>query len=143
MQQVADRTAPQKPGGQRPGLQSAVSTAYFVLIREMRDAYNHSLRLVESARQRGIKPTARLFQTTPPTVRKWLRRFQQLGPRGLVELSRAPHHHPTKPAPRSSTLMDRPLLVIDPGRANVVIVPLGSRTKTLVLGKVGGLPSIR
>jgi hypothetical protein len=52
MQQGADRTAPQKPGGQRPGLQSAVSTAYFVLIREMRDAYNHRLRLVESARQR-------------------------------------------------------------------------------------------
>jgi transposase len=76
-----------------------VSTAYFVLIREMRDAYNHRLRLVESARQRGIKPTARLFQTTPPTVRKWLRRFQQQGPRGLVELSRAPHHHPNQTSP--------------------------------------------
>jgi hypothetical protein len=30
----------------------------------MRDAYNHRLRLVDSARQHGIKPTARLFQTT-------------------------------------------------------------------------------
>ncbi len=35
------------------------------------------MRLVESAKQRGIKPTARLFATTVPTVRKWLRRFQQ------------------------------------------------------------------
>ena len=34
---------------------------YFDLIREMKNAYNHRLRLVESARQRGIKPTARLF----------------------------------------------------------------------------------
>ncbi len=73
-----------------------MSTAYFVLIREMRDAYNHRLRLVQSARQRGIKPTARLFQTTVPTVRKWLRRYQQHGPRGLIELSRAPHHPPGK-----------------------------------------------
>jgi transposase len=77
-----------------------VSTAYFVLIREMRDAYNHRLRLVESARQRGIKPTARLFSTTVTTVRKWLRRFQQQGPRGLIEVSRAPHHQPNKTAPQ-------------------------------------------
>jgi len=61
----------------------AVSAPYFVLVREMREAYNHRLRLVESARQRGIKPTARLFRTTVPTVRKWLRRFQQQGLRGL------------------------------------------------------------
>jgi transposase len=64
----------------------------------MRDAYNHRLRLVAAARQRGIKPTARLFQTTVPTVRKWLRRYQQQGPRGLIALSRAPHHQPGKTA---------------------------------------------
>src|SRR5712691_1794303 len=62
----------------------------------MRDAYNHRLRLVHSARQLGIKPTARLFQTTVSTVRKWLRRYQQQGPRGLIELSRTPHHQPGK-----------------------------------------------
>ena len=62
----------------------------------MKDAYNHRLRLVHSARQQGIKFTARLFQTTVPTVRKWLRRYQQQGPRGLIELSRAPHHQPDK-----------------------------------------------
>ena len=72
---------------------------YYDLVREMRDAYNHRLRLVESARQRGLKPTARLFATTVPTVRKWLRRYQQLGPSGLVEQSRAPHHQPGKTSP--------------------------------------------
>ena len=79
---------------------------YFDLVREMRDAYNHRLRLVESARQRGIKATARLFATTVPTVRKWLRRFQQHGPSGLVEHSRAPHHQPHKTPPR----IEAPLL---------------------------------
>lgn len=73
-----------------------MTAPYFDLIREMKDAYNHRLRLVESARQRGIKPTARLFQTTAPTVRKWLRRFQQQGPSGLREHSRAPHRQPRK-----------------------------------------------
>jgi hypothetical protein len=71
------------------------------LVREMKDAYNHRLRLVQSARQMGIKPTARLFSTTVPTVRKWLRRFQQgpqspwqiierLNPRSPLELCLLP-----------------------------------------------------
>jgi len=69
---------------------------YFDLVREMRDAYNHRLRLVQHARQHGIKPAARAFATTVPTVRKWLRRYQQHGPSGLREHSRAHHHCPHK-----------------------------------------------
>jgi len=63
------------------GYNPPVSSAYFILVREM--AYNHRLRLVAYARQHGIKPAARLFQTTPPTVHKWLRRHQQQEPRGF------------------------------------------------------------
>lgn len=74
----------------------AVSAPYFTLVREMKDAFNHRLRLVQSAREIGIKPAARLFQTTVPTVRKWLRRFHQHGLRGLIEHSRAPHRQPNK-----------------------------------------------
>jgi hypothetical protein len=48
-----------------------ISVRYFDLVREMKNPYNHRLRLAESAQQRGIKPTARLFATTVPTVRKW------------------------------------------------------------------------
>jgi transposase-like protein len=84
----------------------APSARYFDLVREMKNAYNHRLRLIESARQRGIKPTARLFTTTVPTVRKWLRRYQQHGPSGLLELSRAPHLQPRK-TPATS----RPILL--------------------------------
>src|SRR5258708_5107184 len=62
----------------------------------MKNAYNHRLRLVESVRERGIKPTARLFATSTLTVRKWWRRYQQHGPSGLREHSRAPHRHPLK-----------------------------------------------
>lgn len=73
-----------------------MAARYFDLIREMKSAYNHRLRLVESVRQRGIKPTARLFLTTTLTVRKWWRRYRQHGPSGLQEHSRAPHHSPRK-----------------------------------------------
>ncbi len=73
---------------------------YFDLIREMKqNTYNHRLRLVESAQERGIKPTARLFATTVPTVRKWLRRFEQNGPSGLIGQSRARHRQPHKTPP--------------------------------------------
>jgi len=76
----------------------AAPARYFDLVREMRDAYNHRLRLVESVRERGIRPTARLFATSPLTVRKWWRRYQQQGPSGLKEHSRAPHRSPLKTA---------------------------------------------
>src|SRR5207245_9191719 len=77
----------------------ATFARYFDLVREMKHAYNHRLRLVESAKQRGIKPTARLFATTVPTVRKWLRRHQQHGPSGLVALSRARYQQSQKTPP--------------------------------------------
>lgn len=72
---------------------------YFDLVREMRDAYNHRLRLVHCARREGLKPAARTFATTVRTVRKWLRRYQQHGLSGLREHSRAHHHCPHKTSP--------------------------------------------
>jgi hypothetical protein len=54
------------------------TSATFNLVREMRDAYKHRLRLVQRLR---------LFIATVPTVRKWLRRYQQQGPSGLREES--------------------------------------------------------
>ncbi len=70
-----------------------MSARYFDLIREMKqNTYNGRTHLVEGAKERGIKPTARLFAYTAPTVRKWLRRFQQQGLSGLLDHSRARHH---------------------------------------------------
>ena len=65
----------------------------------MKNAYNYRLRLVESACQRGINSTARLFAATVRSVRKWLRRDRQHGPSGMVELSCAAHHQPRKTPP--------------------------------------------
>ena len=67
---------------------------YFDVIRKMPNAFDYRLRLVTHARQHGIKATARAFSTTVPTVRKWLRRFQAQGLKGLQEHSRAPLHQP-------------------------------------------------
>ena len=78
----------------------ATAARYFDLVREMKlNVFNHRLRLVESVKERGIKPTARLFATSALTVRKWWRRYQQHGPSGLKEHSRAPHQQPLKTSP--------------------------------------------
>ncbi|HXX14457.1 MAG TPA: helix-turn-helix domain-containing protein, partial [Candidatus Eremiobacteraceae bacterium] len=77
-----------------------IAARYFDLVREMKNAYEHRLRLVESAKRHGIKPTARIFATTVPTVRKWLRRFQQHGPSGLTEQSRARYRQGHKTPPQ-------------------------------------------
>ncbi len=72
---------------------------YYDLVREMRDAFNHRLRMVQHVRQHGLKPTARAFTTSALTVRKWWRRYQQHGLAGLKEQSRAPYHCPHKTPP--------------------------------------------
>lgn len=60
------------------------------------DKYDLRLRIVTHALREGVKPTARLFDTTPKTVRKWLKRYQQERLAGLNELPRIPLHCPHK-----------------------------------------------
>jgi len=50
--------------------------------------------MVIHAKEHGVKPTARLYATTPKTVRKWLMRFIEGGYQDLADLSRRPHHSP-------------------------------------------------
>jgi transposase len=50
--------------------------------------------MVQYALSYGVKPTARVFDTSPPVVRKWLNRFKEQGYAGLIDLSRRPHHSP-------------------------------------------------
>lgn len=54
------------------------------------DKFDLRLRIVKYACGYGIKPAAKLFSTTPKTVRKWLRRYQQERLAGLSELPRIP-----------------------------------------------------
>jgi transposase len=69
---------------------------YFDVVRQMKNAFDYRLRLVTYARRHGIKAAARAFRTTVPTVRKWRRRWEAQGLKGLQELSRAPHSCPHK-----------------------------------------------
>jgi transposase len=69
---------------------------YFEVVRHMKNAFNYRLRLVTHARQQGIKAAARAFRATVATVRKWLRRYEVQGLKGLQEVSRAPHSCPHK-----------------------------------------------
>ena len=50
--------------------------------------------MVIHAREHGVKPTARLYATSPKTVRKWFMRFIEGGYQALGDLSRRPHYSP-------------------------------------------------
>jgi transposase len=46
--------------------------------------------VVRYAREHGVKPAASMFNTTPKTVRKWLKRWEPGSMRGLEDQSKAP-----------------------------------------------------
>lgn len=47
-----------------------------------------------------IRRVARAFGISRPTARKWLRRWREEGPRGLLDRSSAPHRIPHRTSPR-------------------------------------------
>ena len=67
---------------------------YSRMINQVKDKYDLRLRLVQSARSIGVKPTARLYGASPQTVRKWVRRHKAQARSGLADLSHAPHTCP-------------------------------------------------
>lgn len=71
--------------------------AYNNLKAKVKDAFSLRVALVQSALEKGVKPTARVYQTSPQTVRFWLKRYKSEGISGLQERS----HIPQKPHPQS------------------------------------------
>jgi len=67
---------------------------YYAIMRNCKDKKHHRYQMVIQAQEHGIKPAARVFHTTPATVRKWLYRFKAGGFGGLEDLSRKPHTSP-------------------------------------------------
>lgn len=63
---------------------------YDEMRRASKDPKVFRYKLVNYAKEHGIKPAARAFDTTPKTVRKWLRRWEPGSMRGLSDRSRAP-----------------------------------------------------
>ena len=52
--------------------------------------------MIQKALEIGIKPAARLFHTSPPLVRNWLKRFKSGGYSGLNDRSQRPHNCPNE-----------------------------------------------
>lgn len=63
---------------------------YYTIMRKSKDPRWIRYEIVRYAKEEGVKPAARVFSTTPKTVRKWLRRWQPGSLRGLEDQSKAP-----------------------------------------------------
>lgn len=63
-------------------------------MRKVKDKKQQRYQMVIYALDNGVKPTARLYDTTPKTVRKWIRRFKQNGYEALVDSSTRPKYSP-------------------------------------------------
>ena len=69
---------------------------WYQVMRLSKDKKQQRYQMVMYAKEHGIKPTARIFATTPKTVRKWVGRFDEGGYQALADLSRRPHQSPNK-----------------------------------------------
>jgi transposase len=63
-------------------------------MRLSKDKKQQRYQMVIHAKERGVKPAAKLYATTPKTVRKWMRRFTKGGYQALDDLSRRPLSSP-------------------------------------------------
>jgi transposase len=72
---------------------------YYDVMRKSKDPKWIRHRIVLSAKEAGIRETARQFGVSRATVRKWYRRFEEQGYRGLESLSRRPKHSPNATPP--------------------------------------------
>lgn len=81
---------------QNPLLPLSETKAYYAMIcaDDPKFALRHNL--VNHALKHGIRATARIFECTRLTVRKWLRRFKEQRNRGLIAQSRTPKSCPHK-----------------------------------------------
>lgn len=68
--------------------------SYYQIMRQSKDKKVWRYQMAQKALSIGVKPTARLFHTSPSVVRTWRNRFLQEGYSGLSDRSRRPHHSP-------------------------------------------------
>ena len=67
---------------------------WYQVMRLSKDKKQQRYQMVIHAKEHGVKPTARLYATSPKTVRKWLVRFEEGGYQALDDVSRRPHSSP-------------------------------------------------
>ncbi|MCK5268007.1 MAG: hypothetical protein KAR07_07560 [Spirochaetes bacterium] len=68
---------------------------YYDFFRNCKDPYDIRRQIVRYALKNGIKPAAKHFETTPKTVRKWVKRDQN-GDKRFKDLSKKPKISPNK-----------------------------------------------
>ena len=69
---------------------------YYDLYKGDFTMFDLRLKIALSANDVGNKTTARLFKTTVATVKKWKKRYNELGKKGLMNLSKKPHTSPNE-----------------------------------------------
>ena len=67
---------------------------WYQVMRLSKDKKQQRYQMVIHAKDHGVKPTARLYATSPKTVSKWFLRFIEGGYQALGDLSRRPHFSP-------------------------------------------------
>ena len=67
---------------------------WYQVMRLSKDKKQQRYQMVIHAKEHGVKPTARLYATSPKTVRKWFLRFIEGGYQALGDLSHRPHFSP-------------------------------------------------
>jgi len=67
---------------------------YYQIMRNCTDKKQHRYQMVVHAEKNGIKPAARIFNTSPPVVRRWRDRYKAEGYSGLEDRSRRPKNSP-------------------------------------------------
>ena len=67
---------------------------YYHIMKQSKDKKPWRYQIARKALEIGVKPTARLFHTSPFVVRTWRDRFKSEGYSGLADHSRRPHYSP-------------------------------------------------
>jgi len=67
---------------------------YYQFMRICKDKKAYRYQMVVHAQVHGVKPTARVYKTSPPLVRKWKDRFEEEGYSGLEDHSKRPRNMP-------------------------------------------------
>ncbi len=67
---------------------------YYQIMKISKDKKQWRYQMVQQALEKGIKPASKIFHTSPPVVRDWLKRFKLEGYFGLADRSHRPHHCP-------------------------------------------------
>lgn len=67
---------------------------YYQIMRNCTDKKQHRYQIVVYAEKNGVKPAARVFNTSPQVVRKWRSRYKEKAYAGLEDKSRRPKHMP-------------------------------------------------